>query len=66
MESNHDIHIPTVSFATYLVTKSLKELSNVTTRYAVFFYKDNCSKLADLFCDDKGLSVLCYLPDIFK
>uniref|UniRef100_K7F2Y8 DUF4371 domain-containing protein n=1 Tax=Pelodiscus sinensis TaxID=13735 RepID=K7F2Y8_PELSI len=28
--------------------------------------KDKCSKFADLFCDDKWISVVCYLADIFE
>jgi len=62
--SDHENHIPTTRSADYLMTKCLKELSNLKLHYAFFFSTKNCSKLADLFCDDKRLSVVCYLEHI--
>lgn len=42
--------------------KGLKELSNLKTSHTFLFYKKKkkCSEVADLFCDEKWLSVLCY------
>lgn len=50
----------------YLVAKCLKELSYLRMSYIFFFYKNKCSKFADLFWDDKWLSAVCYLADMFK
>lgn len=60
-------------FAGYLVANSFKrvlELKNdiveLKDELCIFFYKKtSVPNFADLFCDDRWLSVVCYLADIF-
>ena len=51
-----------------LVAKCLKKLlSNLKMSYAfLLLQKVKCSEFADLFCDDRWLSVACYLAGIFE
>ncbi|CAM5073328.1 unnamed protein product [Natator depressus] len=45
----------------------LKRVVKLKDELRIFLLqKDKCSKFADLFCDDKWLSVVCYLADIFE
>lgn len=47
--------------------KVLKRVVELKDELHIFLLqKDKCSKFADLFCDDKWLSVVCYLADIFE
>ncbi|CAM5151165.1 unnamed protein product [Natator depressus] len=47
--------------------KVLKRVVELKDELLIFLLqKDKCSKFADLFCDDKSLSVVCYLADIFE
>lgn len=58
------IFCTTQRFAGYLVAKHLKVVKD---ELCIFLsQKDKGSKFADLFRDDKSLSVACYLADIFK
>jgi len=41
-------------------------LSNLKVLHIFILQKDKCSKFADLFCDEKWLSVVCYLEYIFE
>ncbi|CAM5136722.1 unnamed protein product [Natator depressus] len=45
----------------------LKRVVELKDELCIFLLqKDKCSKFADLCCDDKWLSVVCYLADIFE
>ncbi|KAG6925167.1 zinc finger BED-type containing 5 [Chelydra serpentina] len=47
--------------------KELNRVVELKDELRIFLLqKDKCSKFADLFCDDKWLSVVCYLADIFE
>lgn len=48
--------------------KVLKRVVKLKDEYAFFFHRktSKCSKSADLFCDEKGLSVLRYLSQYFR
>lgn len=54
----------TQRFAGYLVVKHLKVAK---AELCIFLsQRDKCSIFADHFCDDKWLSVVCYLPNTLK
>ncbi|CAM4578783.1 unnamed protein product [Caretta caretta] len=60
------IFCTTQRFAGYLVAKCLRVVELKDELLIFLLQKDKCSKFADLFCDDKWLSEVCYLADMFK